>query len=148
MSGIKVHEDDYVEHIRMTSTHDYHLFFTNKGRVYKIKGYKIPEGSRQSKGLPIVNLLEFQKDEKLASFCHVKNFDTDSEFLTFVTKKGIIKRTPTNEYANIRTNGINAINLREDDELLSVGLTDGTKDIILGASKRNKAIRFVENDAC
>ncbi len=146
MSGIKVHEDDYVEHIRMTSTHDYHLFFTNKGRVYKIKGYKIPEGSRQSKGLPIVNLLEFQKDEKLASFCHVKNFDTDSEFLTFVTKKGIIKRTPTNEYANIRTNGINAINLREDDELLSVGLTDGTKDIILGASN-GKAIRFDENDA-
>ena len=146
MSGIKVHEDDYVEHIRMTSTHDYHLFFTNKGRVYKIKGYKVPEGSRQSKGLPIVNLLEFQKDETLASFCNVKDFETDDEFLTFVTKKGIIKRTPIKEYANIRTNGINAINLREDDELLSVGLTDGTKDIILGASN-GKAIRFDENDA-
>ena len=146
MSGIKVHEDDYVEHIRLTSTHDYHLFFTNKGRVYKIKGYKIPEGSRQSKGLPIVNLLEFQKDETLASFCNVKDFETDQEFLTFVTKKGIIKRTPIIEYANIRTNGINAINLRDDDELLSVGLTDGTKDIILGASN-GKAIRFDENDA-
>ena len=146
MSGIKVHEDDYVEHIRLTSTHDYHLFFTNKGRVYKIKGYKIPEGSRQSKGLPIVNLLEFQKNETLASFCNVKDFETDQEFLTFVTKKGIIKRTPIIEYANIRTNGINAINLRDDDELLSVGLTDGTKDIILGASN-GKAIRFDENDA-
>jgi DNA gyrase subunit A len=146
MSGIKVHEDDYVEHIRMTSTHDFHLFFTNKGRVYKIKGYKIPEGSRQSKGLPIVNLLEFQKDENLASFTNVKDFEDDHAFLTFVTKKGIIKRTPIKEYANIRTNGINAINLREDDELLSVGLTDGTKDIILGASN-GKAIRFDENGA-
>ena len=146
MSGIKVHEDDYVEHIRMTSTHDYHLFFTNKGRVYKIKGYKIPEGSRQSKGLPIVNLLEFQKDEHLASFTNVKDFEAGDAFLTFVTKKGIIKRTPIQEYANIRTNGINAINLREDDELLSVGLTDGKQDIILGASN-GKAIRFDENDA-
>ena len=146
MSGIKVHEDDYVEHIRMTSTHDFHLFFTNKGRVYKIKGYKIPEGSRQSKGLPIVNLLEFQKDEYLASFTSVKDFETEEAFLTFVTKKGIVKRTAIKEYANIRTNGINAINLREDDELLSVGLTDGTKDIILGASN-GKAIRFDENDA-
>ncbi|MDY0294878.1 MAG: DNA gyrase subunit A [Acholeplasmataceae bacterium] len=146
MSGIKVHEDDYVEHIRMTSTHDYHLFFTNKGRVYKIKGYKVPEGSRHSKGLPIVNLLEFQKDECLASFTNVKDFEDEHAYLTFITKKGIIKRTPINEYQNIRTNGINAINLREDDELLSVGLTDGTKDIILGASN-GKAIRFDENDA-
>ncbi len=146
MSGIKVHEDDYVEHIRMTSTHDYHLFFTNKGRVYKIKGYKVPEGSRHSKGLPIVNLLEFQKDECLASFTNVKDFEDENAYLTFITKKGIIKRTPIKEYANIRTNGINAINLREDDELLSVALTDGTKDIILGASN-GKAIRFDENDA-
>jgi DNA gyrase subunit A len=146
MSGIKVHEDDYVEHILMTSTHDFHLFFTNKGRVYKIKGYQIPEGSRQSKGLPIVNLLDFDKDETLASFTNVKNFESDEEFLTFVTKKGIVKRTPISEYQNIRTNGINAINLREDDELLTVSLTDGTKEIILGASN-GKAIRFDENDA-
>jgi DNA gyrase subunit A len=146
MSGIKVHEDDYVEHILMTSTHDYHLFFTNKGRVYKIKGYQIPAGSRQSKGLPIVNLLDFDKDERLASFTAVKNFETDKEHLTFVTKKGIIKRTLVSEYQNIRTNGINAINLREDDELLTVALTDGTKEIILGASN-GKAIRFDENDA-
>jgi DNA gyrase subunit A len=146
MSGIKVHEDDFVEHILMTSTHDFHLFFTNKGRVYKKKGYFIPEGSRQSKGLPIVNLLEFDKDEKLASFTNVKNFESDQEFLTFVTKKGIVKRTPISDYQNIRTTGINAINLREDDELLTVSLTDGTKEIILGASN-GKAIRFDENDA-
>ncbi len=146
MSGIKVHEDDYVEHIKMTSTHDFHLFFTNKGRVYKIKGYQIPEGSRQSKGLPIVNLLEFDKDETLASFTNVKDFDSETDFLTFVTKKGIIKRTQISEYKNIRTNGINAINLRDDDELLNVTLTDGKKDIILGASN-GKAIRFDENDA-
>ena len=146
MSGIKVHEDDYVEHITMTSTHDFHLLFTNKGRVYKIKVYQIPVGSRQSKGIPIVNLLQFDKDETLASFTNVKNFEAEHEYLTFVTKKGIVKRTHINEYQNIRTNGINAINLREDDELLSVALTDGTKDIILGASN-GKAIRFSEQDA-
>ena len=145
MSGIKVHEDDYVEHILMTSTHDYHLFFTNKGRVYKIKGYQIPEGSRQSKGLPIVNLLQFDKDEKLANFTYVKNFEAEDEYLTFVTKRGVVKRTRISDYQNIRTNGIIAINLREDDELLNVALTNGTKDIILGASN-GKAIRFAETD--
>ncbi|MBE0700137.1 MAG: DNA gyrase subunit A [Acholeplasmataceae bacterium] len=145
MSGIKVHEDDYVEHIVLTSTHDFHLFFTNKGRVYKIKGYQIPEGSRQSKGLPIVNLLDFDKDETLASFTSVKNFESDDEYLTFVTKKGVVKRTRISDYQNIRTNGIIALTLREGDELLSVRLTDGTKEVILGASN-GKAIRFLETD--
>lgn len=145
MSGIKVHDDDYVEHIAMTSTHDYHLFFTNKGRVYKRKGYEIQQGSRQSKGLPIVNMLNFEKNEKLSSFTSVKDFESDQEYLTFVTKKGVVKRTKISDYQNIRTNGIIAINLREDDELLSVRLTDGTKDIILGASN-GKAIRFAETD--
>jgi len=145
MSGIKVHEDDYVEHILMTSTHDYHLFFTNKGRVYKIKGYQIPEGSRQSKGLPIVNLLQFDKEETLASFTNVQNFEKDDEYLTFVTKKGVVKRTPISDYQNIRMNGIIAINLRDEDELLNVTLTNGQKHIILGASN-GKAIRFAETD--
>ncbi|MCF7931013.1 MAG: DNA gyrase subunit A [Acholeplasmataceae bacterium] len=145
MSGIKVHEDDYVEHILMTSTHDYHLFFTNKGRVYKIKGYQIPEGSRQSKGLPIVNLLDFDSDETLTSFTSVKNFEADDEYLTFITKRGVVKRTPISDYQNIRTNGIIAISLRENDELLGVRLTDGNKEIILGASN-GKAIRFAETD--
>ncbi len=145
MSGIKVHEDDYVEHIMMTSTHDFHLFFTNKGRVYKIKGYQIPQGSRTAKGLPIVNLLEFDKDETLTSFTNVKDFTAEQQFLTFITKKGIVKRTKISAYQNIRTNGIIAIQLRPDDELLNVRLTDGTKDIILGASN-GKAIRFGETD--
>jgi len=145
MSGIKVHEDDYVEHILMTSTHDYHLFFTNKGRVYKIKGYQIPEASRTAKGLPIVNLLDFDKDETLANFTSVKDFETEDAFLTFVTKKGVVKRTHISEYQHIRNNGIIALTLRENDELITVRLTDGKKDILLGASN-GKAIRFNEQD--
>lgn len=145
MSGIKVHEDDYVEHILMTSTHDYHLFFTNKGRVYKIKGYQIPEASRTAKGLPIVNLLDFDKDETLANFTSVKDFEAEDAFLTFVTKKGVVKRTHISEYQHIRNNGIIALSLREKDELITVRLTDGKKDILLGASN-GKAIRFNEQD--
>jgi DNA gyrase subunit A len=145
INSIKMHDDDFVEHIQMTNTHYYHLFFTNKGRVYKIKGYRIPEGSRQSKGLPIVNLLQFDKDETLVTFTQVQNFDDENAFLFFTTKKGVVKRTPVNEYQNIRTNGIIALNLREDDELLAVKLTDGKSHIILGASN-GKAIRFDEND--
>lgn len=144
MAGIKVHEDDYVEHIELTSTHDYHLFFTNTGRVYKIKGYQIPQGSRQSKGLPLVNLLALNPDERLASMTCVKDFDDDKAALTFVTKNGIVKRTLVSEFKNIRQNGIIAVNLRDNDELINVSLTDGTKDIILGASN-GKAIRFNES---
>jgi DNA gyrase subunit A len=145
MAGIKMHEDDYVEHILMTSTHDYHLFFTNLGRVFKIKGYALPSGSRQSKGVPIVNYLQFQEGEKLASFTSVKNFDEENRYLFFVTKRGVVKRTPISEYKNIRQNGIIALGLREDDELISVRPTDGERDIILGASN-GKAIRFAETD--
>ena len=142
-AGIKMHEDDYVEHISLTSTHDYHLFFTNKGRTYKIKGYMIPEGSRQSKGIPIVNLLNFMDDEKLTSFTNIKDFDDESKFLVFVTKQGVVKRTPVSAYKNIRTSGIIALSLRDDDELIEVRVTDGKKQIILGASN-GKAIRFLE----
>lgn len=145
MSGMKVHDDDYVEHIAMTSTHDFHLFFTNKGRVFKIKGYQIPEASRTAKGTPIINYLNFQEDEVLTSFTSVKSFEDESKFLIFVTKLGVIKRTPISDYQNIRTNGIIALTLREDDELITVRTTDGTKDIILGASN-GKAIRFNEVD--
>jgi len=143
IAGIKVHEDDYVEHIEMTSTHDYHLFFTNKGRVYKIKGYQIPEGSRQSKGLPLVNLLALDQDESLASMTCVKDFEDEQAFVTFVTKKGIVKRTYLKDFKNIRQNGIIAISLRDDDELMNVNTTNGQQDIILGASN-GKAIRFEE----
>jgi len=144
-SGIKIHEDDYVEHIQMTSTHDFHLFFTNFGRVFKLKGYKLPSGSRISKGLPIVNLLNFLDGEKLASFTSVKNFDDENACLFFVTKNGIIKKTAINAYQNIRANGINAITLKEGDELLSVMPITDTDDIILGASG-GKSIRFNQAD--
>ena len=143
VSGIKVHNDDFVEHIEMTSTHDFHLFFTNKGRVYKIKGYQIPLGSRHSKGLPLVNLLSLDSDEKLASMTCIKNFDEEEQYITFVTSKGIVKRTQAAEYKNIRQNGIIAINLKENDELINVQITNGKKDLILGASN-GKAIRFEE----
>ena len=143
VSGIKVHNDDFVEHIEMTSTHDFHLFFTNKGRVYKIKGYQIPLGSRHSKGLPLVNLLSLDSDEKLASMTCIKNFDEEEQYITFVTSKGMVKRTQAAEYKNIRQNGIIAINLKENDELINVQITNGKKDLILGASN-GKAIRFEE----
>lgn len=145
ITAIKMHDDDFVEHMQMTNTHYYHLFFTNKGRVYKIKGYQIPEGSRQARGLPIVNLLSFDKDETLVTFTCIKDFESDSSFLFFTTKNGIVKRTTVSEYQNIRTNGIIALGLKENDELLAVKTTDGTTNVILGASN-GKAIRFNEND--
>ena len=144
-NGMKTNDDDYVVHSLTTSTHDYLLFFTNKGRVYKIKGYDIPEGSRQSKGIPIVNILEFAKGEKLAAVTNISNFDDENSYLFFTTKNGIVKRTSVTDFKNIRQSGIIALGLREDDELLAVRLTDGNKDIILGASN-GKAIRFNEND--
>ncbi|MDL2292953.1 DNA gyrase subunit A, partial [Acholeplasma sp. OttesenSCG-928-E16] len=144
-AGIKMHEDDFVEHIQLTSTHDFHLFFTDKGRVFKIKGYKIPIGSRQSKGIPIVNLLKLQDNEKLASFTSIKDFDDENSHLFFVTKNGVVKKTDVSDYKNIRTNGIIALTLREDDELISVSLTDGKREIIIGGS-HGKAIRFNEAD--
>lgn len=91
MTSIKVHDDDFVEHMGMTSTHDFHLFFTNKGRVYKIKGYEISDLSRTAKGLPIVNLLNFDKDEELASFASIKDFDREDEYLVFITKMVLLK---------------------------------------------------------
>jgi len=145
MSGIKMHEDDAVEHILYTSTHDYLLFFTNFGRVYKVKGYKIPEFSRTSRGLPLVNVLTMDPDEKMQAVAPITDFERE-EYLFFVTKKGIVKRTMTKEYKNIRSSGIRAINLRDQDELLDVMLTSGDQDIILGASN-GKAIRFNEKTA-
>lgn len=145
MSGIKTHEDDDVSIILPTCTHDYILFFTNKGRVYTIKGYHIPEGSRTSKGIPLVNTLQFQPDEALAAVTTVKTLNDDSSYLFFVTKKGTVKRTQVSQFKNIRTNGIIAINLNEDDELLQVECTNGSREIVLGASN-GKAIHFNEQD--
>ncbi len=144
VTGIKTNDDDVVEHIINSSTHDYILFFTNKGRVYKIKGYKIPNFGRVSKGVPIVNLLDLAKDETLTAVTKIDDFEGE-DFLFFATKQGIVKRTPVKDFQNIRTSGIKAITLREDDELLNVRLTNGERDIIIGASN-GKAIRFAEDD--
>ena len=146
MSGIKTHNDDDVQMILPVHTHDFMLFFTNKGRVYSMKGYNIPEGSRTAKGIPLVNILEFQDDEKLAAVTTVKTLDDDEKYLFFVTKNGTIKRTQLSQYKNIRTSGIIAINLLDGDELIQVECTDGNREIVLGATNC-KAIHFNEQDA-
>lgn len=143
ITGIKTKENDIVEHVISTSTHDFLLFFTNLGRVYKLKGYQIPEGNRTSKGIPLVNMINFQDGEHLAAVTNISDIANQEQCIFFTTKKGIIKRTSVSQFQNIRTNGINAINLTEGDELLQVEVTDGHREIILGASN-GKAIRFNE----
>ena len=143
ITGIKTKENDIVEHVISTSTHDFLLFFTNLGRVYKLKGYQIPEGNRTSKGIPLVNMINFQHGEHLAAVTNISDIANQEQCIFFATKKGIIKRTSVSQFQNIRTNGINAINLTEGDELLQVEVTDGHREIILGASN-GKAIRFNE----
>lgn len=143
ITGIKTKENDIVEHVISTSTHDFLLFFTNLGRVYKLKGYQIPEGNRTSKGIPLVNMINFQDGEHIAAVTNISDIANQEQCIFFATKKGIIKRTSVSQFQNIRTNGINAINLTEGDELLQVEVTDGHREIILGASN-GKAIRFNE----
>ncbi|WP_066295970.1 DNA gyrase subunit A [Bacillus sp. FJAT-29937] len=145
IQGMGTNEDDFVEHLMTTSTHDTILFFTNKGKVYRSKGYEIPEFSRTAKGIPIVNLLSgLEKDEWVNAIIPIEEF-VDDWFLFFTTKQGISKRSPLTSFANIRNNGLIAINLREDDELISVRLTDGQKEIIIG-TKNGLLIRFPEDD--
>lgn len=143
-TGMKMNEDDIIDSIVSMSTHDYLLFFTSEGRVYKMKGYKVPSLGRTSKGLPIVNLLNLDEKEKLAAVMAIKDFQQEG-FLFFTTTNGIVKRTAVSEFQNIRTNGIRAVSLREGDSLHSVRLTDGNRDILIGASN-GKAIRFNEKD--
>lgn len=145
ITGIKTKEDDDVWQILPTSTHDYLYFFTNLGRVYAIKAYQIPESSRQAKGSPIVNYISFKEGERLAAVTSVPAKENDNKYLFFVTKEGVVKRTSLTEFENIRTNGKYAITLKEGDELFGVELTDGNKEIVLGASS-GKSIRFNEND--
>ncbi|WP_018665260.1 DNA gyrase subunit A [Heyndrickxia acidiproducens] len=144
VQGMGTNEDDFVEHLLTTSTHDTILFFTNKGKVYKKKGYEIPEYGRTAKGIPIVNLLEIDKDEWINTMIRVEEFN-ENWYLFFTTKKGISKRTPVSDFANIRTNGLIAIHLKEEDELISVKLTDGHKEIIIG-TRDGMLIRFPETD--
>jgi DNA gyrase subunit A len=144
IQGMGTNEDDFVEHLVTTSTHDTILFFTNKGKVYRSKGYEIPEFSRTAKGIPIINLLEVDKGEWVNAIIPVSEF-VDDWFLFFTTKEGISKRSPLTSFANIRNNGLIALNLREEDELISVRLTDGSKEIIIG-TKNGLLIRFHETD--
>lgn len=144
VQGMGTNENDFVQNLITTSTHDTILFFTNKGKVYRAKGYEIPEFSRTAKGLPIINLLGIEKDEWINTVICVEEF-LESWYLFFATKQGVIKRTPVSAFANIRTNGLIALGLRENDELISVKLTDGNKDIIVG-TKNGLLIRFNETD--
>ncbi|WP_141434446.1 DNA gyrase subunit A [Bacillus sp. 03113] len=144
IQGMGTNENDFVEHLITTSTHDTILFFTNKGKVYRAKGYEIPEFSRTAKGIPIINLLEIDKDEWINAMIPVKEF-VDDWSLFFTTKEGISKRSPLTSFANIRNNGLIALGLKEGDELISVRLTDGNKEIIIG-TKKGMLIRFPETD--
>ena len=144
IQGMGTNEDDFVDHLLTTSTHDTLLFFTNKGKVYRAKGYEIPEYGRTAKGLPLINLLEVEKGERVNAIIPVKGLE-DDWFLFFTTKHGISKRTAFSSFANIRNNGLIALGLREDDELISVRLTDGKKQIVIG-TKAGMMIRFHEED--
>jgi len=137
-------EDDYIEELFMTKTHHHILFFTNKGRVYRIKGYEIPEASRIARGTAIINLLQLMPEEKVTAIITLKEFD-DERYLFMTTKSGIVKKTKIKDYANIRKTGLIAMNLREDDELIEVKATNGEKDIIL-VTKYGMCIRFNERD--
>lgn len=144
VQGMGTNEDDFVEHLLFASTHDTILFFTTKGKVFRAKGYEIPEYSRTAKGLPIVNLLNLEKEESVTAMIRVPSFDEDAYFI-FTTKTGVTKRTAVSNFANIRTNGLIAITLREEDELIAVRLTDGAKHIIIG-THQGMLIRFEETD--
>lgn len=144
VKGMNTNEEDFVEQIINTSTHDYILFFTNKGKVYRIKGYEIPEFSRQSKGIPIINILQIEKDEKINSMINVKK-DDEYKYILFATKKGIVKKTNISEFENIRTSGKIAISLKDTDELISVKKTTGD-DMILMGSNDGRMVKFNENE--
>ena len=134
VKGMAINEEDNVKLMLNVSTHDYLLIFTNKGKVYRIKGYEVPEFSRQAKGLPIINLLQIEKDEVINSIIKISNNEEDSKYLMFATKKGIVKRTDIKEFENIRKTGKLCISLRENDELIAVKKTTGDNKIMLGSS--------------
>ncbi len=144
VKGMSTNEEDFVEKMLTVKTHDYVLFFTNKGKVYKIKGYEIPEFSRQAKGLPIINLLPIEKDEKVNSILSIPK-DDEKKYITFVTKLGLIKRTLIEEFDLIRKSGKIAITLKDEDELLFVTKTNGENEIVIGASN-GRLVRFNENE--
>ena len=144
VQGMGTHDDDYVKELLSTSTHDHLLFFTSKGKVYQKKAYTIPEYGRTAKGLPIVNIIEIAQDEYISAIIPVKEFN-DEEFLFFATRSGVVKRTTLSAFGHIRTNGLIALSLREDDELIGVRKTSGNDDIII-ASSGGKAVWFEETE--
>ncbi len=144
IKGMQTIDEDYIEDLFMTTTHHFVMFFTNKGRVYRLKAYEIPESSRTARGTAIVNLLQLLPEEKITAVITTKEFE-EEKYLFMATKNGIVKKTPLEEYMNIRKTGLQAINLREDDELIEVKVTDKEKDIFL-VTKLGQCIRFDEND--
>lgn len=145
ITGVKTRDEDFVEHIFTSSTHEYILFFTTRGVVYRLKGYQIPEFGRTARSTAIVNLLPLEEGEKISATIPIKSFDEGS-YLTFVTKNGLVKRTDVTDYAKIRQGGLRAIELVDGDELINVSLTNGEKDLLV-ATKRGLSIRFKETDA-
>ena len=141
VQGTGVKDDDFVRELVSTSTHDHLLFFTNKGRVYRLKGYEIPEYGRTAKGLPVVNLLKLDEGESIQTIINVESERSDDAYLFFTTRAGIVKRTSVKEFANIRQNGLKALNLKDEDELINVLLTQEDTDIIIG-TKLGYAVRF------
>ncbi|MDG7823959.1 DNA gyrase subunit A [Streptococcus pneumoniae] len=141
VQGTGVKDDDFVRELVSTSTHDHLLFFTNKGRVYRLKGYEIPEYGRTAKGLPVVNLLKLDEEESIQTVINVESDRSDDAYLFFTTRHGIVKRTSVKEFANIRQNGLKALNLKDEDELINVLLAEGDMDIIIG-TKFGYAVRF------
>lgn len=141
VQGTGVKDDDFVRELVSTSTHDHLLFFTNKGRVYRLKGYEIPEYGRTAKGLPIVNLLKLDEGESIQTIINVESERSDDAYLFFTTRHGIVKRTSVKEFANIRQNGLKALNLKDEDELINVLLTEEDTDIIIG-TKFGYSVRF------
>jgi DNA gyrase subunit A len=144
IKGMQTLEEDYIEELFMTNTHQYLMFFTNTGRCYRLKGYDIPEASRTARGTAIINLLQLQPEEKITAVIPISEY-SDENYLFMATKKGLVKKTPLSDYANVRKTGLAAITLREDDELIEVKITDKKKDIIL-VTKYGQCIRFHEQD--
>ena len=144
IKGMTTNEEDFAKYMLSMTTHDYILFFTDKGKVYRMKGYEIPEFSRQSKGLPIINLLQLEKDEEVTAMLSIKNED-ENKYIVFCTQTGLIKKTLISEFDSIRKNGKLAITLKDDDRLISVNKTDGSKDVLIGSSL-GRMVRFSEKE--
>ena len=145
MSGMGTKEDDFVEHLIITSSHNYIMFFSNRGKVYRLKAYEVPEMGRAARGTPIINLIQIEQGEYIEAVIPVTNFDDEDHYLFFATRQGVVKKTALIDYANNRRGGLFAINLRDGDELIDVHLTDGNREMIIGTA-HGQSIRFSEKD--